>query len=117
MIKLKKLLLTILLSLLGGGLSISAQTLVKVSGVVTSADDGLPMIGVAIMDGQGNGVVTSLDGDYEISVAPGTVLTFASIGFDEVKVTVPQAESFSHNVAMQPESMKLDDVVVIAYGV
>ena len=94
-----------------------AQTTVKVSGVVTSADDGLPMIGVAVIDGNGNGVVTSLDGDYTIEVAPGTQLTFSSIGFNEETVLVPAAESFSHNVVMQPESLKLDDVVVIAYGV
>ena len=43
--------------------ALNAQSLVKVSGVVTSADDGLPMIGVAVMDGVGNGVITSLDGD------------------------------------------------------
>ena len=95
----------------------NAQTLVKVSGVVTSSDDGLPMIGVAVMDGSGNGVVTSLDGDYQIDVAPGTELTFSSIGFLDAKVVVPQAATFTHNVQMQPESMKLDDVVVIAYGV
>ena len=77
---LKRLFLTILLPFLSG-MAISAQTLVKVSGVVTSADDGLPMVGVAVMDGNGNGVVTSLDGDYEIEVAPGTELTFSSIGF------------------------------------
>ena len=46
-----------------------AQSSVKVSGVVTSADDGLPMIGVAVMDTHGNGVITSLDGEYEIEVA------------------------------------------------
>ena len=113
---LKRLFLTILLPFLSG-MAISAQTLVKVSGVVTSADDGLPMVGVAVMDGNGNGVVTSLDGDYEIEVAPGTELTFSSIGFNEEKVVIPQAATFTHNVAMQPESMKLDDVVVIAYGV
>ena len=94
-----------------------AQASVKVSGVVTSSDDGLPMIGVAVMDGAGNGVVTSLDGDYLIEVAPGTQLTFSSIGFLDAKVVVPQAETFTHTVQMQPESMKLDDVVVIAYGV
>ena len=38
-----KLFLTILLSAVGGGL-LYAQNLVKVSGVVTSADDGLPMV-------------------------------------------------------------------------
>ena len=114
--KLFKLLLTALLAVIGC-ISADAQALVKVSGVVTSSDDGLPMIGVAVMDGAGNGVVTSLDGDYLIEVAPGTQLTFSSIGFLDVKVVVPQAETFTHNVQMQPESMKLDDVVVIAYGV
>lgn len=114
--KLFKLLLTALLAVIGC-ISADAQALVKVSGVVTSSDDGLPMIGVAVMDGAGNGVVTSLDGDYLIEVAPGTQLTFSSIGFLDAKVVVPQAETFTHNVQMQPESMKLDDVVVIAYGV
>ena len=97
--------------------SAGAQGLVKVTGVVTSAEDGLPMIGVGVMAGPGTGVITSLDGEYEIEVAPGTELTFSSIGFNEEKVVVPQAASFNHNVVMQPESMTLDDVVVIAYGV
>ena len=91
-----------------------AQTMVKVSGIVTSADDGLPMVGVAVMAGPGNGVITSLDGDYEITVAPGTELLFSSIGFEDQTVIVPAVESFVHNVVMQAESMKLDDVVVIA---
>ena len=111
-----KLLTTTLLMLIGAS-ALNAQNPVKVSGLVTSADDGLPMIGVAVMDGAGNGVITSLDGDYLIEVAPGTELTFSSIGFLDAKVVVPQAEVFTHNVQMQPESMKLDDVVVIAYGV
>ena len=111
-----KLIATLLL-VLAGCFALNAQTLVKVSGVVTSSDDGLPMIGVAVMDGAGNGVITSLDGDYLIEVAPGTELTFSSIGYMDVKVVVPQAATFTHNVQMQPESMQLDDVVVIAYGV
>ena len=102
---------------MAGCFALNAQSLVKVSGVVTSSDDGLPMIGVAVMDGAGNGVITSLDGDYAIEVAPGTELTFSSIGYLDAKVVVPQAATFTHNVQMQPESMQLDDVVVIAYGV
>ena len=46
----QKLILTILLSVIGG-VGLLAQNSVKVSGVVTSADDGLPMIGVAVMAG------------------------------------------------------------------
>ena len=112
----KKLFTAFILSLIGCGI-ISAQTLVKVSGVVTSADDGFPMIGVGVMAGPGNGVITSLDGVYMIEVAPGTTLTFSSIGFKDQTVVVPQAETFVHNVVMQSETMTLDDVVVIAYGV
>ena len=83
------------------GASAHAQTSVKVTGIVTSADDGLPMIGVAVMAGPGNGVITSLDGDYEIVVAPGTELTYSSIGFLDEKVIVPAVETFTHNVVMQ----------------
>ena len=97
--------------------ALSAQTTVKVSGVVTSAEDGLPMMGVGVVAGPGNGVITSLDGDYVIEVAPGTELTFSSIGFTDEKVVVPSVAEFTHNVVMQPENLKLDDVVVIAYGV
>ena len=109
--------LAALVLFMAGCFALNAQSLVKVSGVVTSSDDGLPMIGVAVMDGAGNGVITSLDGDYAIEVAPGTELTFSSIGYLDAKVVVPQAATFTHNVQMQPESMQLDDVVVIAYGV
>ena len=111
-----KIIAVILLTIFGCG-AVSAQTLVKVSGVVTSADDGLPMIGVGVMAGPGNGVITSLDGEYLIEAAPGTTLTFSSIGYQDQTVVVPQTEAFVHNVVMQSEAMTLDDVVVIAYCV
>ena len=100
-----------------GSSSAFAQSLVKVSGVVTSAEDDLPMIGVGVLAGPGVGVTTSIDGDYVIEVAAGTQLTFTSIGYQDVVVVVPAGKEFVHNVVMQPESMQLDDVVVIAYGV
>ena len=112
-----KFLILTVVGILAGILSVNAQTSVKVSGVVTSAEDGLPMMGVGVMAGAGSGVITSLDGDYVIDVAPGTELTFSSIGFEDQKVVVPSVAEFTHNVVMQPESLKLDDVVVIAYGV
>ena len=112
----KRLFLTLFLMTFGG-VSLMAQSVVKVSGVVTSSDDGLPMIGVAVMAGSGNGVITSIDGDYMIEVAPGTELVFSSIGFLDEKVVVPSVENFTYNVVMQTETMNIDDAVVIAYGV
>ena len=112
----KNLIVTLVLVMSGAGFAM-AQSTVKVTGVVTSAEDNLPMIGVGVMAGAGVGVITSMDGDYSIEVSPGTTLTFSSIGYEDQTVVVPQVASFTHNVVMQPESMKLDDVVVIAYGV
>lgn len=63
-----KLFLTVLAAVLSMGLA-HAQSTVKVTGIVTSAEDGLPMIGVGVMAGPGTGVITSLDGEYEIEVA------------------------------------------------
>ena len=113
----RTLIFTILSLLFLSGASMFAQSNVKVSGVVTSAEDELPMIGVGVLAGPGVGVTTSIDGDYMIEVPAGTQLTFSSIGFQDVTVIVPAGDTFVHNVVMQPESMKLDDVVVIAYGV
>ena len=116
----RKILKCFLLSILGLFLSaahLHGQNKVKVSGVVTSSDDSLPLVGVAVMSSPGNGVITSLDGDYAIEVAPGTQLTFSCIGFLDETVVVPNSDKFTCNVAMKTESMKLDDVVVIAYGV
>ena len=113
----RTLFLTLLSLMILGSSSAFAQSLVKVSGVVTSAEDDLPMIGVGVLAGPGVGVTTSLDGDYVIEVAAGTQLTFTSIGYQDVVVVVPAGNEFVHNVVMQPESMQLDDVVVIAYGV
>jgi hypothetical protein len=112
----KRLIVTALLAAISVGIAM-AQTKVSVSGIVTSAEDNLPMMGAGVMAGPGVGVITNLDGEYAIDVAPGTTLTFSSIGYDDQTVVVPNAATFTHNVVMQPESMKLDDVVVIAYGV
>ena len=40
---------------------------VIVSGVVTSAEDGQPLVGVAVMSGPTNGVMTLDDGSYSIA--------------------------------------------------
>ena len=112
----KRLIVTALLAAISVGIAM-AQTKVSVSGIVTSAEDNLPMMGAGVMAGPGVGVITNLDGEYAIDVAPGTTLTYSSIGYDDQTVGVPNAATFTHNVVMQPEAMTLDDVVVIAYGV
>lgn len=43
---------------------------VTVSGVVTSAEDKQPLIGVNVISGSATGVSTLADGSYSIEVAP-----------------------------------------------
>ena len=90
----KKIIVTIALAVLGAVFAM-AQSPVKVTGIVTSAEDNLPMIGVGVMAGPGVGVITSMDGDYSIEVAPGTTLTFSSIGYEDQTVVVPQVAAFT----------------------
>ena len=94
-----------------------AQNKVKVTGTVTSAEDGLPVIGAAVMTGPENGTITSIDGEYEIFAEPGSYLIFSSIGFMDQKIMVPASSTYVCNVELKTESVKLEDAVVIAYGV
>ena len=102
---------------LATGTGVLAQTRVKVSGVITSAEDKLPIIGAAVMDSAGNGVITDLDGRYEIEAESSSELLFSCFGYLDVKKTVPDQPSCTINVEMETESLKLEDAVVIAYGV
>lgn len=93
---------------------------ITVSGVVTSAEDKAPLVGVHVLllSGSTSGVSTLADGSYSIAVAPGTVLSYHYIGFKVAEFTVPEGSAkLTHNVELQPEAQALDDVVVIAYGV
>ena len=97
----------------GGGGSI-----VTVSGIVTSAEDKQPLIGVNVISGAATGVSTLADGSYTIEVVSGTKLTFQYIGYKAVEYTVPDgASKVTFNLEMQSDSQALEDVVVIAYGV
>ncbi len=91
---------------------------VTVSGTITSADDGEPLIGVSVVSDSFQGVTSSIDGTYTIEVKGGSVLTFSYLGFKSVEYKVPSDKKMvTYNLAMESESESIDDVVVIAYGV
>ena len=91
---------------------------VTVSGVVTSAEDKLPLIGVAVVTEAMTGVTTSIDGDYTIEVTEGTTLTFQYVGFQTAQWVVPTGQTAATcNIELLPEAQQVEEVVVIAYGV
>lgn len=94
-----------------------AQTY-KVKGNVVSKSDNEPLIGVSILQkGTTNGVVTDIDGNYELQIQGGeTTLVFSYIGLQTQELKV-NAQTGVLNVAMEDDSHLMDDVVVVAYGV
>ncbi|MDY7394331.1 TonB-dependent receptor [Aureibaculum sp. 2210JD6-5] len=98
-------------------LSISAAFAqeVTVAGVVSSADDGMPLPGVTILkQGTTQGTSTDFDGNYSITVNKGDVLVFSFIGFATQNITV--GDQTTIDVVMQVDAQSLDEVVVVGYG-
>ena len=103
--------LTVLASL-ALSVTMSAQT-VNVSGKVTDASSGEPVIGAGVVVPGGGGTVTDYDGNYVISVPRGTVLTFTSLGYQDHKETADGRTRI--DVALQPDTQQLEEVVVLGY--
>lgn len=88
----------------------------RISGVVTSSEDGSTLPGVTVLvKGTTNGVTTDINGAYNIT-APNneSVLVFSFIGYNPQEVAVGQQSTV--NVALEVSTTTLDEVVVIAYG-
>jgi TonB-dependent SusC/RagA subfamily outer membrane receptor len=88
----------------------------EVSGIVTSADDGLSIPGVSvIIKGTTIGTTTDFDGKYKISISEeGQTLVFSFVG---MKTTEFPANSNTINVVLESESIGMDEVVVTAIGI
>ena len=93
---------------------INAQS-ITVTGKVTDADDGGELVGVSIyVKGTNNGTSTNADGKYTIQTEKGKTLVFSYIGYENLEVVVKNALC---DVSLSPNSMTLDETVVVAYGV
>ena len=88
-----------------------AQTVVK--GTVTSADDGMPLIGVSVVEqGTTNGTVTDFDGNYELEVATGAMVQFSYIGY---KTQTAKAAAVL-NIVMESDAIMMQEVVSLGYS-
>ena len=90
---------------------------VNVSGVVTSAADGEPVIGATIIvkDDPAVGTATDFDGSFSLSVpSKETVLVFSYTGLENQEITV--GDQTNLNVALAENASVLETVVVVGYG-
>lgn len=103
------------IALLGTVSPAFAQEGKKITGHVVD-DTNEPLIGASILVvGTSTGVITDLDGNFNIIVPSGaTALQISYVGYETV--TVPVSSGNTVNVKMKSDAQMLSDVVVIGYG-
>ena len=88
---------------------------VKVSGRITSADDGTALPGVSIVEkGTTNGTVTDVDGSFSVNVSPTAVLAFSFVGYVTQEVSVNGRTTI--DLALAGDVKSLSEIVVVGYG-
>lgn len=88
---------------------------VEVTGTVNDAD-GQPVPGVAVLiKGTTAGTTTDLDGRFSLKASPANTLVFSCIGFENQEITVGNRTVLK--VRLNEDSVLLESVVVIGYGV
>lgn len=92
---------------------LSAFAQIKITGTVTDAEDGLPIIGATVVvKGTSVGVVTGAQGDFSLTVPAGKeVVTVSFIGYTEWEGAVTKTQT-SLDVKLAKSSTKIEEVVV-----
>lgn len=91
-----------------------AQT--KVTGKVTSADDGSGIPGVSVqIKGSSKGTQTDVDGNYAIEASSNQTLVFSFVGMMAQEVSVGNKKII--NVTLESDTKTLSEVVVTAQGI
>ena len=88
----------------------------KVTGNVTSEEDGLPVVGASVLvKGTTVGTVTDIDGNFTLTNVPSSagtlVISFIGMQSQEVKI------KSNVKVVLKSDAEVLDEVVVTGYGV
>ncbi len=91
-----------------------AQT--QVSGKVTSAEDGEPIIGASIkVEGTNTGTVTDIDGNFSLVLPNGkNSVKVSYIGMQDKTVVL---KAGNNKIVLASDAKNLDEVVVTAMGI
>ncbi len=86
------------------------------TGTVISSEDNLPLPGVnVILKGTTQGTITDFDGKFTLNVpADAETLVFSFMGMQTQEVPIGSTTTF--NITLEPESISMDEVMVVAYG-
>jgi TonB-linked SusC/RagA family outer membrane protein len=94
----------------------TVQNQMKISGQVTD-NSGAPLPGVTVViKGTANGTITDFDGNYTIDgVSSDATLIFSFVGMSSQEIGV--AGQSVINVQLQEESIGLEEIVAVGYGI
>jgi TonB-linked SusC/RagA family outer membrane protein len=86
-----------------------------ITGTITAAEDGQPVIGATVtVKGTSVGSVTDINGKYQISTEPGSILQIRFVGMKSKEIVVATTNVI--DVALEYEVLGIDEVVVVGYG-
>ena len=88
-----------------------------IQGIVTSAEDGEPLIGatVVLKDNPSVGAATDINGRYTFTIPENAkVLVVSYLGMKTQEVRIMRSNKL--NIALQPDEHLLQEVVVTGYG-
>lgn len=108
----RAMMLVLLMAVVSLGM-VNAQAII-VSGTVTDAKDGTPLVGCSVqIKGTTKGTVTNTNGRYTIQVKKGETLLFQYIGYRQEKRVVKSA---TLDVKMKADELALEECAVVGYG-
>lgn len=108
----RAMMLVLLMAVISLG-TVEAQT-INVSGTVTDAADGTPIVGCCvIIDGTSKGTVTKMNGRYTISAKKGATLLFQTLGYKKEKRVV---KSETLHVKMKLDDSPIKECVIVGCG-
>ena len=108
--------LTLMLAFLFVWMGVAWSQGLTVKGVVTSEEDGLPIVGASVLvKGTSQGTITDVDGNFVISgvKAGSKTLIVSFVGMKSQEVTIKNG---TLHVILKSDSEVLDEVVVTALG-
>ena len=100
-----------LMFLLGAMASV-AMFAQSVTGTVIDSDSKEPLIGVSILEvGTSNGVITDLDGNFQLNLTAGATLQLSYVGYETQEINVGKKTNLG-TLELKPEAVGLEDVTV-----
>lgn len=109
----KRNILLLLVALISAG-SLFAQN-IRIQGVITDKKTGETLIGTTVTQkGTSNGAITSVTGEFTISVPQNSVLVVSYIGYLPQEIKVVDGSKLS--IQLDQDNKTLDEVVVVGYG-